>query len=239
MKTYGFIFARGGSKGIPHKNIRPLCGKPLIAYAIEAGIASGCVEKIIVSTDDEAIAAVARQHGAEVPFLRPSEFASDNAPEILAWQHAIRFLQDKGERFDVFVSLPATAPLRTPEDVRGCVSLFARGECDLVVTCSEARRSPYFNMLVIDGQGNAQLACTMTAGAAPVRRQDAPPVYDMVTVAYVASPTYILGGENLWRGRVKAAVINNINAIDIDEPMDWDIAELFMSKRLGGEYAHL
>ena len=85
MKIYGFVFARGGSKGVPHKNIRPLCGKPLIAYAIEAGLASGCVEKMIVSTDNEAIAKVAQEYGAEVPFLRPAELAADNSPEWLAF----------------------------------------------------------------------------------------------------------------------------------------------------------
>ena len=89
MKIYGFVFARGGSKGVPHKNIRPLCGKPLIAYAIEAGLASGCVEKMIVSTDNEAIAKVAQEYGAEVPFLRPAELAADNSPECLATRRSL------------------------------------------------------------------------------------------------------------------------------------------------------
>ena len=235
MKTYGFIFARGGSKGIPHKNIRPLCGKPLIAYAIEAGLESGCVEKMIVSTDSEEIADTARRYGGEVPFIRPAELASDHASEWLAGQHAIRFLQERGDDFQVFLSLPATAPLRTPEDIRRCVSLFQKGDCDMVVTCTEARRSPYFNMLVMDERGDAKLACTAD-NAAPIRRQDAPAVYDMTTVAYVSSPSHILSSCSLWSGRVKAVTVDKINAIDIDDPMDWDIAELFMSKRMEGSH---
>lgn len=233
MKTYGFIFARGGSKGIPHKNICNFCGKPLIAYAIEAGLQSGCVDRLFVSTDSEEIAEVARRYGAEVPFLRPAELASDHAPERLAWQHAIRFLQERGDNFHTFLSLPATAPLRTPEDIVRCIEAFRQGDCEMVITCTEAQRSPYFNMVTRDAHGYAQLVNT-ASNAMPVRRQDAPAVYDMTTVAYVSSPEHILATTSLWEGRVKAVLIDRVNAIDIDEPMDWDIAELFMSRRKEG-----
>lgn len=230
MKTYGFIFARGGSKGIPHKNIRNFCGKPLIAYAIEAGLQSGCVDRLFVSTDSEEIAEVAVRYGAEVPFLRPAELASDHAPERLAWQHAIRFLQERGENFHTFLSLPATTPLRTPADIVQCIEVFRQGDCDLVITCTEASCSPYFNMVTRDEQGYAKLVNSMGA-AAPYRRQDAPEVYEMTAVAYVSTPEHILATTSIWEGRVKAVQIDRVNAIDIDDSMDWEIAQMFMSRR--------
>lgn len=233
MKTYGFIFARGGSKGVPHKNIRDFCGKPLIAYAIEAGLQCGCVDRLFVSTDSEKIAEIAVRYGAEVPFLRPEELASDHAPERLAWQHAIRFLQERGDNFHTFLSLPATTPLRTPTDIVQCIEAFRQGDCDTVITCTEAPCSPYFNMVTRDEQGYAKLVNTM-GKATPYRRQDAPAVYEVTAVAYVSSPAHILATTSLWEGRVKAVQIDRINAIDIDDTMDWEIAQLFMSQRMKG-----
>lgn len=215
MKTYGFVFARGGSKGVPHKNIRPLCGKPLIAYAIEGGLSSGCVEKMIVSTDSEDIAKVAQQYGAEVPFLRPAELAADDSPEWLAWQHAVRFLQDRGDNFDTFISLPSTVPLRKVEDIQRCVSAFKGGGCDIVVSCTEAGHSPYFNT------NNGNLFS---------RRQDAPIVYNMTATAYVTTPSFILNKTGIWDGHVKAVMVDRVSGIDIDEPIDFELAEYFMNK---------
>lgn len=229
MKIYGFVFARGGSKGIPNKNIHPLLGKPIIAYAIEAGQACGRLDKIIVSTDSDKIADVAREYGAEVPFIRPAELASDTAGEWSAWQHAVRSLKEAGDNFDVFVSLPATSPLRTAEDILRCIEMYEQNRCDLVITCTSAHRSPYFNMITMDDQGYASIA--MKDSKAPVRRQDVPPVYDMATVAYVSSPEYILKVDNAFAGKVRAVEIDKINAIDLDEPIDLEMAELFLKKR--------
>lgn len=229
MKTYGFVFARGGSKGVPRKNIRLLCGKPLVAYAIEAGLASGCVEKMIVSTDDEAIARVAQEYGAEVPFLRPAELAADKAPEWLAWRHAVRFLQDRGDDFDTFLSLPSTVPLRKLEDIQRCVALFKKGECDIVVSCTEASHSPYFNMIKMDDEGFASIV-NRNSEAPFFRRQDAPAVYDMTATAYVTTPAFILEKNSIWDGRVKAVIVDRISGIDIDEPVDFELAEYFMKK---------
>ena len=215
MKTYGFVFARGGSKGLPGKNIRPLCGKPLIAWAIEAGLSCDRIDKMIVSTDSDEIADIARQYGAEVPFLRPKELAADHAAEVLSWRHAVRFLQERGDKFDIFVSLPATAPLRTVEDICRCMDAYFEGYCDLSVVCTEPYRSPYFNMLTLDDKGYAQIAVKVD-GKTYVRRQDTPPVYDLTTVCYVTSPEFILSEKNAWNdnGRVKAVMTNKVNAID-------------------------
>jgi N-acylneuraminate cytidylyltransferase len=230
MKIYGFIFARGGSKGIPNKNICDLCGKPLIAYAIEAGLKTGRLDRIIVSTDSEEIADIARAHGAEAPFMRPAELAADHSPEWLAWRHAVGFLEERGEKFDVFVSLPATAPLRTPEDVVCCLETYLEGNCDSVITCTAAHRSPYFNMITIGDGGMARLG--VQGERIPARRQDAPKMYDVATVAYVCSPAFIMKEDGLWAGRVKAMEIPKEHAIDIDEPLDLEFAEFLMRKRL-------
>lgn len=230
MKTFGFVFARGGSKGVPGKNIRPLCGKPLLAYAIEAALGTGRIEKVVVSTDSPEIAEVARQHGAEVPFLRPADLASDQVAEWLSWQHAVNFLKSKGQEFDVFISVPATAPLRTSDDLTACLDLYEQGGCDAVCTCSPSGVSPYFNMVTLDENRLAQIAFKLDRPV--VRRQDAPVIYALTPVAYVTSPDYIMSGDSFWRGRVKAVTIDRFNAVDIDEPFDFELAEFLMNKKM-------
>jgi CMP-N-acetylneuraminic acid synthetase len=111
------IFARGGSKGVPRKNLRLINGSPLIAYAIRTALGVRAVSRVVVSTDDLEIAEVARSHGAEVPFMRPAELATDEASEWHAWQHAIKTLEAASGQFDLFVSIPTVCPLRTSEDV--------------------------------------------------------------------------------------------------------------------------
>lgn len=227
MKIYGFIFARGGSKGVPRKNIRLLGGKPLIAHSIESGRKSGILDRIIVSTDDEEIAAVAREYGAEVPFMRPSELALDTSPEWDAWRHAVSNV----DPFDTFVSLPATAPLRSPADIRLCVKTFSEdaGGCDVVITCKNAARHPSFNMIRMDDQGVAKLL--MPLDKPVIRRQDVPKVYDMTTVAYVLSPKFIMNNSSIFKGNVKAVVIPEERALDIDTLLDFQFAEFLLAKQ--------
>lgn len=148
MNIVGFIFARGGSKGLPGKNVRLLSGKPLIAWSIEQAKAVGRIQRVIVSTDSEEIAAVAREYRAEVPFMRPSKLANDNSPEWLAWRHALSYLEEsEGALPDIMISIPATAPLRLPVDVESCLNEYLKGGADLVITMTDAHRNPYFNML--------------------------------------------------------------------------------------------
>lgn len=224
----GFIFARGGSKGVPGKNIRPLDGKPLIAHAIETGLGSKYIKHMIVSTDDPAIAEAAREHGAEVPFMRPAGLAGDNSPEWLAWRHALEELKKAGENVEVFVSLPATAPLRSVEDVDNCIELFLKGGADAVVTAKNASRHPAFNMITLDKNENAHLV--MPPEDTITRRQDAPEVYDMTTVAYVLSPDFIRNFDSIFQGRVKAVLVPDERALDIDTELDFAFAE-FLAER--------
>ena len=226
----GFIFARGGSKGIPRKNIRSLAGKPLIAYAIEIGFSSRHIDRVIVSTDDEEIAGVARQWGAEVPFLRPEELADDDSPEWLAWRHAIKEISrdNKSQKMDVFVALPPTSPLRSTEDVDACISAFMEGDVDIVITVKKAGRHPSFNMVTLDQNSITKLVMPLKSGVC--RRQDAPVVYDMTTVAYVARPDYILQANHLFEGRVRGVIIPEERGLDIDTELDFAFAELLMTR---------
>ena len=229
--VYAFIFARGGSKGVPGKNIRQVGGKPLIAHAIACAQASPCVSRIIVSTDDADIAAVARQYGAETPFMRPAHLATDTSPEWAAWRHALESLgcTPSHSPFDVFLSVPATAPLRQPEDLEACARLLLDTDADIVVTVSEARRHPSFNMVRMDPNGSASLASPLPGGIA--RRQDVPPLFDMTTVAYAARPTFILKANSLFEGKARAVRVPQERALDIDSEYDLAIADYFLTKR--------
>jgi len=226
----GFVFARGGSKGVPRKNIRLLNGKPLIAYSIEAGLKSHLVDRVVVSTNDAEIADIARDYGAEVPFMRPAELAQDDTPEPLAWQHALRTLSDSGEwpKIDVFVSIPATSPLRAVGDIDACIRELLKGDSDLVITVKPSERSPYFNMVALDDNGYARLVIP------PIQemhhRQSAPSVYDMATVTYVARPEYVLSSTKLFDGKVKAVVVPRDRGMDIDTELDLKFAEFLLSE---------
>jgi len=230
MKTVAFIFARGGSKGLPEKNILPLGGKPLIAWSIEHAIAVKRIDQIIVSTDSEEIATVARQYGAEVPFIRPAELAQDDSPEWLAWRHALNYMSETtGALPEVMVSVPSTAPLRLPLDIENCLDEYYKGNADMVITVTDAHRSPYFNMVKSNEDGTVGLV--NPPKSVITRRQDAPVVYDMATVCYVANPEFVMTHNATFEGRVKAVQVPVERGIDIDTLLDFKIAECLLNTR--------
>jgi len=229
MKSYvvGFIFARGGSKGLPRKNTRLLAGKPLIAYAINTALSSELIDRVVVSTEDNEIAKIAQQYGAEVSFMRPVELAQDDTPEWLAWQHAIRALEETDKhKTDVFVSIPPTAPLRAVEDVDVCIRTLLESDADIVVTVKQADRSPYFNMVCLTEGGYAQLV--IPPDRTIHRRQDAPQVYGMTTVAYAARPDFVLNSCSIFEGKVKAVIVPAERALDIDTELDFRFADFLL-----------
>ena len=230
MKAVAFIFARGGSKGLPGKNIRPLNGKPLIVWSIEHALAVKRIDRVIVSTDSDEIAELARQYGAEVPFMRPAELAGDNSPEWLAWRHALNYLREStGALPEVMVSVPTTAPLRLPIDIENCLDEYEKGNADMVITVTDAHRSPYFNMVKTNADGSVGLVNPPQSTIA--RRQDAPVVYDMATVCYVANPEFVMTHNATFEGKVKAVNIPTERAIDIDTLLDFQIAESLLNIR--------
>ena len=228
MTCYAFIFARGGSKGLPGKNVKPLLGKPLIAYSIDMALAIDAIDQVIVSTDDSEIAAVAREYGAQVPFIRPGELAADDSPEWLAWRHGVQWVEREWGKFDTFLSLPATSPCRSGDDVTRCLEAL-KPEVDIVVTATESQHNPYFNMIKKTEQdGFVKFNDSVTN---IVRRQDVPAAYNMATVAYACRPGFILTNDDLWQGRMEAVIIDPINAIDIDTEFDFLMAELILGSR--------
>lgn len=225
MTIVACIFARGGSKGLPRKNLAEIDGVSLLRLAVEAAQNSALVDRVVVSTDDRAIAAEAQAAGAEVPFLRPSELATDDAPEWQAWRHALTAL---GGDIEILVSVPTTAPLRRVEDIDRCIDLVRNGDTDAAITVSAARRNPFFNMVQLTEDGTVSL---LAASGTASRRQDAPVVYDIATVAYAARSTYVMTAENLFAGRVKAVEVPPDSAIDIDTALDLEIARCLFIRR--------
>ena len=225
-----FIFARGGSKGLPGKNIRMLGEKPLIAWAIEHSYTTPGIRRVIVSTDSDEIATIASKYGAEVPFIRPSHLASDDAPEWFSWRHALDYVRkDEGSLPDAMVSIPVTAPLRQTVDIERCLKLFYEGDVDVVITVTNSHRNPYFNMVTIQPNGSVGLTIPSTIGFS--QRQDAPEVFDMTTVAYVANPEFVMTHETAFAGRVKAVHVPIERSLDIDSLLDFEIAEFLFNRR--------
>lgn len=233
MKTVAFIFARGGSKGIPKKNLQLLGERSLLGHAVRAAKDTSSVSRVIVSTDCEEIAEEAIQHGADVPFMRPPQLASSSASEWDAWQHAVSH-PEVGD-FDVFLSVPATAPLRTSVDLDVCLSHFRKGGSDIVVTGTESARSPYFNLVKQGCSGHVEIFAKAPTNV--TRRQDAPSTYDLTTVAYVSSPDYVLNSTGVLAGRVGLVCVPRNRALDIDEPTDLELARFLYERPelLGGE----
>ena len=228
MKIYAFIFARGGSKGVPDKNIKKMCGKPLIAYSIEIAQNIDVIEKIFVSTEDENISRIASAYGVDI-IQRPKSLAQDDSSEWLAWQHAINWLEKRDDSFDVFLSLPTTSPLRKKKDVTSCLDALDN-ESDVVIGITKANRSPWFNMVKQDKNKNLQLI--IKENEKVHNRQEAPSAFDMTTVAYVTTPKFIKNSKGIFDGDVKGIEIAPERAIDIDSELDFEIAEFLMSKNI-------
>jgi len=225
MKTFAFIFARGGSKGLPKKNILNIGGLPLIAHSILSAKNNLMIDDVFVSTDSNEIAKVSTSFEAKV-IRRPKELAQDDSSEWLAWIHAINYVHDQGYKFNRFISLPPTAPLRADEDINKCL-LALEGNVDMVITVTPANRNPSFNMVKRDATGISELIIKSDI----VRRQDALLVYDMTTVAYVTTPNYILSKKNLFEGNTYSVIIPKDRAVDIDDEVDFILAERLFERR--------
>ena len=220
-----FIFARGCSKGLPNKNIKMFCGEPLISYSISTALESSHIDTVYVSTDNSEIADVAAKSGAIVPFTRPTKYSGDKSPEIHAWKHAIKWYIDHHQaKPRVLVSIPDTSPLRVASDIDKCLHKFfeSPGQFDAVITITEAHRNPYFNMVKYDEAGTVSL---LNGQHEISRRQDAPKVYDVCTVAYVADCNHVLDADSLFDGNIGAVYIPKERSIDIDSFLDFEIAQ--------------
>jgi CMP-N,N'-diacetyllegionaminic acid synthase len=227
MKILATICARGGSKGVPGKNVRPLAGKPLIVHTIDTARKCRLIDRTIVSTDSPEIADIAQAAGAEVPFIRPPELAADTSPKLAAIKHAVRFLEtQQAYRPDIVVDLDLTSPLRTVSDIEACIRLVSDEGADNVFSVIPAHRNPYFNMVEVVG-GRVQLVKQLPSTL--VRRQDAPPVYDMNASIYVWKTEALLGNESLFLERTRIYEMPEW-ARDIDGETDFKFAEFIIKE---------
>jgi CMP-N-acetylneuraminic acid synthetase len=226
MIAHGFIFARGGSKGLPRKNIRPLGGKPLICHSIDIAQQVKKLDKVFVSTENQEIKDIAIAAGAIV-IDRPLELASDDSPEWLSWCHAIEWVRGQYGDFDEFVSLPVTSPLRNINDVENAITKRTTNQADICISITPANRSPYFNMVKVDNKDRVELVNKPDVNIS--RRQDAPTVFDITTVVYAACPKFILNHSNIFDGVVTSIEIPKDRAIDIDDIYDFIFAEVIFN----------
>ncbi len=223
------IPARGGSKSIPRKNIRPFAGHPLIAYSIAAGLCAETVTRVIVSTDDDEIAAVARRYGAETPFLRPDEYSQDNTPDLPVFQHALNWLEEhEGYRPEIVVHLRPTSPFRRVSHIDEAVyRLMARPEADAVRTVCVPFQNP-FKMWRIEPDGFMRpLGVELGISHEPYNqpRQMLPEVYWQTGYVDVAWSDTILVKDSMTGERILPLIIDPSQWIDIDSADDWRRAE--------------
>lgn len=227
MKILTIIPARGGSKGIPHKNIKPLNGKPLIYYTIDCARAVCADEDICVSTDDAEIIKCVEDYGLKVPFVRPAELASDTAGTYEVLLHAVDYYEKQGRKYDTVLLLQNTSPFRTADDVKGVMELY-RDDIDMVVSVKEIV-SPYYNSFEEDGEGFLR---QISNGIKYTRRQDAPRTFEYNGAAY------LINIESLKRcplgefKRVVKYVMDDSHSVDMDTMLDWKYAEFMIKEEL-------
>lgn len=225
-KIVAIIPARAGSKRVPKKNIRHLAGKPLIAYTIETALACKMLDRVIVSTEDQEIAEIARKYGAEVPFLRPQELAEGNVSVWTVLKHTVRELARQEEYIaDIVVSLSPCAPFRKVEDIEKCLEKLLAETVDLVTTVYQAERSPYFNMLEQDEKGRVSLVKKPSAKI--TESQTSPKVYSMNDAVNVVKREVLLKTNFILDNKKRMALVEmpRERSIDIDEEFDFQLAE--------------
>lgn len=229
MKTIAIIPARSGSKGLPDKNIKPLNGKPLLAYSIEAALASGLFDTVHVSTDSERYADIARQYGADEPFLRSAEASSDTASSEDAIREVLRRYDEMGQRFDAFMLLQPTSPLRTAEDIRAAFGVMEEKQAESVISVCEMEHSPLWcNTLPPDGSMRAFIR----AGGNK-RRQELDTYYRLNGAIYLVKTEYFLQGHTFYGDGCYACIMSTERSVDIDSPTDFMIAECLLNAQSG------
>lgn len=230
MSVIATVCARGGSTGLPRKNVRPLLDKPLICWTIEQAARIAAIDAVYVSTDDEEIALVAQAAGARMTGLRPAELATSTAPKLPVIRHLVEQVEASGVRVDTIVDLDPTSPLRADRDIEDCLALLTP-QTDVVITAFPSEKSPYFNMVEQGADGNVRL---VKPPASPVYgRQGAPKVYSMNASVYVWHRHTLHKG--LWEGNVRMHCMPRERSIDVDTLLDFRLVEMLMKERIASE----
>jgi CMP-N-acetylneuraminic acid synthetase len=231
MRILGLIPARGGSKGIPRKNIKLLCGKPLLQYTAEAALGAAGLSRVVLSTEDEEIAQVGRNCGLDVPFIRPPDLAQDKTPTLPVVQHALRWLADHGDIFEAVCLLQPTNPLRTPDVIDNCIELFISKKADTVVTVLPVPHeyNPHWVYFQDDG-GQLHLA---TGEKDPIpSRQSLPPAFHREGSVYLTKADIVLERNSLYGDRLIGYPLSYEESVNIDTAEDWARAEAILKTRM-------
>ena len=221
-KIYAFIFARKNSKRVKNKNIRKINNIELINHTINLAKKIKSIDKIFVSTDSKKIISLAQKKKVEC-ILRPKKLCTNNSQEILSWRHAINLITKKKEKFDYFLSLPTTSPLRNKQDILKLIKNFSRFKSDLTITVTKTNRIPYFNMVKINKNGFVSIA-------EKKKKYSKKNIFDITTVGYISTPKYILKSKNIFKGKVRSILIPRDRALDIDDEYDLKLAKLLLKK---------
>jgi CMP-N,N'-diacetyllegionaminic acid synthase len=233
MKRLCTICARGGSKGVPNKNIRPFLGKPLLTYSIAQARESGLFERIAVSSDSTEILKLAEASGVDDVIQRPAEMATDHAAKVSAIHHALTTIEQRYlTAYDILVDLAVTSPLRRPDDICGAVRLLEESGATSVITGAPSRRSPYFSLVEKFPDGRIDLS--KRGPSEFVRRQDAPPTFDMDGSIYVWAVSKFRVDPKVFYTDTRLFEVPVERAHDIDSELDFVIAE-FLMRRHGVE----
>ncbi len=230
-KILAVVPARGGSKGVPRKNIRLIAGKPLIAYTLEAALAvRHRLHRLIVSTDDAEVAEIARQYGAEVPFMRPAELSDDRTPMISVLQHAVQAIEAMDDvHLDWVLLLQPTAPLRTPADIEAALALTARGGCDSVISVVQVFAAHPVLMKRIENDRLLPFCLEEKEGT---RRQDyQPPAYMRNGAIYLTRREVLMERNSIWGEVIRPYIMPEERSVSIDSELDLKLAELMLAER--------
>jgi CMP-N-acetylneuraminic acid synthetase len=223
-KVLGLIIARGGSKGLPGKNIKELNGLPLLAYSVMAGLQSQYIDDVVISTDDDQIADVAKKYGCEVPFMRPAELASDSAKSIDVIRHVLETMADRD--YDIFVLLQPTTPFRTASHIDESLEMMMSKGADSVVSVTEAEHHPMWMNTLPDDMCMAEF---MRPEAENKNRQDLPKQYRINGGVYAVRCSYMLASNKLYSDKSYAYLMDSQSSVDIDNEIDFKLAEAILN----------
>ena len=227
----GHIAARMGSVGVPRKNFRDLCGHPLVEWSLSQLLSNETVEHVFVSTDDPELHEFSIMKGARDLGLRATELSGNRVAKWDVWKDSVAKIEKLYGPITTFVDLDCTAPLRLEEDIISALQLFKTQKPDMVMSCCEAKKNPYFNLLEPEKNGTLRLS-KRTAGILTAR-QNVPLVYEHAASTYVIDPDYIKSSQSLYEGRVIPYVMPAERCIDIDSELDFKIVEFLLKERLG------
>ena len=228
MKILGLIPARGGSKGIPGKNIKMLAGKPLIVYSIEVALSCELLSEVLVSTDDETIAQVSRKAGASVPFLRPAELATDQSPTIDTVVHALKYFEAQGQRFDAVCLLQPTSPFRNVTDLQQAIAHFQAEDADSLISV-RAVPHHYNPHWVFEKETDSSFLKIATGEKEIIpRRQELPKAYHRDGAIYISKSEIVLTNRSLYGQKITYYLMTDQPNINIDHQSDWEAAESAM-----------